>query len=710
MKKTVIILNLSIFIVFLLFLGPRFLWAQEAEGEKDFQTYTLGEQKGEDDYQVYTIGEVVVKGKDAVRDIAINNEVNPEDFKVQNNFSVSDALTWVPGVQVTTGRKNFTSFNIHGFDQNRILTLIDGVPYYETKYGGLAVSQLALEGIARIDVVKGAGSVLYGANQLGGVVNIITKKGTEKPSLSANGQYGLDGLENAYRFSAFHGMKKGILNYFISYAHQQRDAWDLSNDYNVRPTNINYRGWGPGGPPSDTRVIQEEGERLNSDYKTDNFWGKVGLESDKGSEVFANFHYIKTEQGDPPLLNQINVFPDFSWFDRIPSYDDWGIDLSGRHSFTDNFNLTARAFYHNHVDDYASYFDETYQDELALSTYEDYILGGIVIGEFVAADWNTLRGSLHYKGDSHKQRDLEDLPFAESFAYTGSAGLEDEGHFVNDRLSIVAGVSYDWFNVTQSEADPDNDGNIVDLDEPDTKDTFNPMIGARFEVNDATQLFGSIARKSRFPTLEQLYSSNSGNTELGTEESINYALGVRWISSYKWKFELAPFYHDISDWISRDGPRLEGTYQNYQNVTMLGFECNAELTPVDDFIIRAGFMYNDAKDKSEGAVTDKVRGVPVSIFDLSLQYILPRIRTKLDGTLLYVGESYDQLPTPANPDDPEVLNKDYTVINGKIAQPFLNGRLEAYLAGNNILDAYYEPTANAPAPGRTIWLGLTFRL
>ena len=60
--------------------------------------------------------------------------------------------------------------------------------------------------------------------------------------------------------------------------------------------------------------------------------------------------------------------------------------------------------------------------------------------------------------------------------------------------------------------------------------------------------------------------------------------------------------------------------------------------------------------------------------------------------------------------NPEVKNKDYTVINAKITQPFLHGRLEAFLAANNLLDAYYEPTVNLPAQGRTIWLGLSFRL
>jgi len=87
------------------------------------------------------------------------------------------------------------------------LTLIDGVPYYETNYGSLDLNQISLDSVARIDVVKGTASALYGANALGGVINIITKKPTEKPSFSANVEYGMDGLEDPYKFALSHGMK-----------------------------------------------------------------------------------------------------------------------------------------------------------------------------------------------------------------------------------------------------------------------------------------------------------------------------------------------------------------------------------------------------------------------------------------------------------------------------------------------------------------------
>ena len=355
------------------------------------------------DYQEYTLGEIVVTAQGSVvRDISLSDEVAPPDFEAVSAESVADVLTYVPGVQVTYGRKYLPSITIHGFDQNRILTLIDGVPYYETKYGGLDMNQVSLEGIARIDVVKGAPSVLYGPNALGGVINIITKKPTEKPFFGASAQYSVDGVDNAYVASLSHGREIGIFNYWLSYSHREWDSWDLSDDFKPRVGQIRTTPL-VGKTVTRNVVIEDGGERLNSDYKTDNFWGKFGIESSKGSEIYVNFHYIKTEKGDTPDLNRVNVFlnTNFSQFSRITAYDDWGIDLSGENALTDYFSLQGKFYYHNHEDEYTSYDNETYSRAVALSTYKDYIIGGMLLGDYKLVDWDTLRFSIHYKGDSH---------------------------------------------------------------------------------------------------------------------------------------------------------------------------------------------------------------------------------------------------------------------------------------------------------------------
>ena len=699
MRKIKKFLGLFVVLVALpLVLAP---WAQ-AEESKDYQEYTLGE--------IVNIG----KGS-AVRDIAIIDEVTPESFDAVNAESVADALTYVPGLQVTYGRKFFPSVNLHGFDQNRILTLIDGVPYYETKYGGLDLNQIGLEGVARIDVIKGAPSVLYGPNALGGVVNVITKKPTEKPALSATVEYGLDGWEDAYKASFSHGMKVGNFNYWLSYAHREWDSWDLSDDFTPREGMVRI------GKNREFLFIEDGGERLNSDYETDNFWAKFGLEPREGTEIYMNFHYISTEKGDSPNIDRVMVFPDeFSQFDRITAYDDWGIDLSAEHAFTDRFSLQAKFYYHDHEDEYTSYDDNTYSNAFAVSTYKDYIIGGMLLGDYKLASWDTLRFSFHYKGDSHEQRDFEHLPYSESFATTGSIGLENELSWFNDKLSVVAGVSYDWYDVTDAESDPFNDGNIVDHGTPDTMDEFNPMIGATYQVNDAFKVFASVARKTRFPSLDQIYSgedpdtgADSPNLDLEAETSVNYTMGVSWIFGDLLKLEVAPFFHDISDWITRDVPPSINPferYKNYDDIEMKGVEANAEITPFTDLLLKVGYMYNDASNESSNRATDEVLDVPEYTLNLSAQYIIPTIRTKINVTMLYLGESYSELPTPAEPDIEVAKTKSYKLCNAKITQPFMSNRLEAFFSVDNLFDENYEPNDGFPAPGTRMWLGLSFKM
>ena len=662
-----------------------------------------------DGYQEYSLGEIVVSGKgSAVRDIAITDEIKPEDFEAVNAESVADALTYVPGVQVTYGRKFFPSMTIHGFDQNRILTLIDGVPYYETKYGGMDLNQISLEGVARIDVVKGAPSVLYGPNALGGVVNIITKKPTEKPYLSATAEYGVDGLDDAYKASLSHGMKVGNFNYWLSYSHREWNSWDLADDFTPRIGKVTS-----GKKVLDQRFIEDGGERVNSDYQTDNFWGKVGLEPSEDTELYANFHYITTEKGDSPNLDRVNVFSDFTQFDRITAYDDWGIDLSAKHAFSDRFSLQATLYYHDHSDDYTSYTDQTYTEAVALSTYKDQIFGGMLLGDIRPVDWNTVRFSMHYKKDTHEQRDLESLPFAKSCAYTGSMGLENEMALIGDKLSIVTGISYDWFHIRKAEDDPENDANIIEEGTPEEIDAINPMIGVTYQAIEDIKLFASVAKKTRFPTLNQIYTGDVPNLDLDAESSINYTAGVSWKYKDLVTLEVAPFFHDVSDFITREVPPEDNPYSQYINfdqVEMKGVEVNTVITPIEDLSFKLGCMYNDATNKSPGRVTDDVLGVPEYTFNIGVQYTVPAIGTRLNWTMLYLGKSYRQLPTPEEPDLDVVENESYQLCNVKITQPFMSDRLEAFLAVDNLFDENYEPVSGYPAPGMSMWLGLTFKM
>src|SRR4030043_1912329 len=479
------------------------------------------------EYEVFDLGEIYITAEKlpAVRDVAITTEITAEDIKATNSRTVAEALSYVPGIRVSTGRKNEPNVQIHGFDQSKTLIMIDGVPYYETNYGKLDLNQIPIDNVAKIEITKGGASVLYGPNALAGVINIITKKPSDKPSAEAVVEVG----ENATsKVSVSHGMKVGIFNYWLNYAHQESNGWRMSDDFEPELGNIVRK---PGG--TSQAILEDGGFRDNSDYKSDSFWAKAGIEPDSGSEYYINFHYLSREKGNPPSTEEVQVLPDrpsFSQFARITRYDDWGVDLSGQQKIVEQLIMKAKLFYHNHIDDYTSYSDQTFDEEIAVSRYKDYLTGGAITTDFKPVKWDIIRLSFNYRGDSHKERDDTYLPFAESFSYTGSTGLENEFTLIKN-LSLIAGASYDWFRVTKAERNitDDDTGDFIhqdDLETPDTMEEFNPMIGATYNIAKSTRLFGSIARKVRFPPLQQLHSTTSGNVDLSAERSINYILGV----------------------------------------------------------------------------------------------------------------------------------------------------------------------------------------
>lgn len=675
--------------------------AEEKNPAKEVKVAQLDKK----DYQVYELGEVVVSEEgQGVKDVALTSEVTAEDIERTHSLTVPEALSYSPGITVTTGRKNEPEVRIHGMNQEESLILIDGVPYYETNFGKLNLNQLPTEMIARIDIIKGAPSVLYGSNAMSGVINIITKKQGPEATFSAKGEVGTN---DAYHLSATHGNSVGKFKYWLNAARKDIDSWEMSDDFTPRMGTIVRR---PGGTTD--AVLEDGGARNNSDFTQNSFWGKFGVELTPESKYYLSAYYLDSSYGFPPDINSERVFPNrpaFSGFARMDKYEDWGFDFNGEQRLSDTFKLRGKLFYHHHIDDYMSYDGPSYNNPIATSRFKDYMAGGAVYADWDLHPKDTLRFALHYRGDSHKERDDTYLPFAESFSYTGSAAVENTWRPI-DSLSVVLGISYDWYDVDkgQSNVTDRNTGDYIrteDLETPDQMDSFNPMIGATYTFKDKTRIFGSVARKTRFPTLQQIFSSRSGNLELDPQKSTNYTVGVARPWNEQVFSELAVFYHDIEDRISRDGPDPDSKYQNYENVKIWGLEFANAWTPIKDLSFRLAYTYLNAKDDSADRVTDDVVGIPEHKVDLSIGYTVPRLRTRLDLQGLFIAEQYDQLPTPANPDQEIEQVSGYFLANFRVAQP-IGDYVEAFAFVSNILDKNYESEYGYPGPGRNFWIGL----
>jgi len=671
---------------------------------------TAAEQKTDEGFESYSLGEVYVKGEKppAVKEVTVTSEVTAEDIKATGSKTVPQALSHTPGVFVSTGRRSEPSISIRGLDQSRVLILVDGIPYYTTYTGKLDLNQFTTDNVAKIEVSKGAASILYGANALAGVVNIVTKQPTGKPYFEITGEMG---EVDQYRASISHGMKKGIFSYWLNYSHDQSRGYGLSDDYvpGVVLARLN-----PGGNRS--YVTQEKGLRRNADYEINSFWGKFGIEPAPGSEYFVNLRYITRDKGNtiaavtPDGASRESVFlspPAFTQWFRFSRYDDFAIDVSGQQKVTDKLTLKSKIYYHNHADNLDSYNDPWYTTMVSRSSYQDYTIGGNIIAELKPVEWNTMRMVFNYIGDSHKERADTYLSYDNYFSFTGSAGIEDEINIMKN-FSVVLGGSYDWFHVTEART-----GAGAELRKPPSMNSFNPMIGATYVFPDATKLFASVARKTRFPTLSNFYTSRGGNVDLKAESAINSTIGVsRPFGDLAWG-QLAFYYNDISDYITRSSAAQTAPLMNYGDVVFTGVELNSEFYPMKDMVLRFGYTYNNATNESDGIENigrrdaTRVPFVPEHKVDLGFQYLIPMIKVKLDLNGSFLSKVYSQVPALDNPTQSSISVGSYFIMGARVSRVFFD-HYEAYLVVNNLTDKNYAPETYAfPAPGRTIFGGIT---
>ncbi|WP_257285932.1 TonB-dependent siderophore receptor [Endozoicomonas sp. SESOKO1] len=106
--------------------------------------------------------------------------ITNEDIQRSGVTSIPEALRMVPGMQVARLNGNTWSISTRGFNYifaNKLLVLIDGRTVYSPLFSGVNwdVQDTMLEDIARIEVIRGPGAALWGANAVNGVINIITK-------------------------------------------------------------------------------------------------------------------------------------------------------------------------------------------------------------------------------------------------------------------------------------------------------------------------------------------------------------------------------------------------------------------------------------------------------------------------------------------------------------------------------------------------------
>jgi outer membrane receptor for ferrienterochelin and colicins len=127
--------------------------------------------------------------EERLKDVVVETElISRAALERTGAADVATALQDAAGLQIDAGTPAGVGVSLRGFDSRRVLVLIDGQPLVGRLAGHLDLSRIPVQNIERIEIVRGPQSTLYGADALGGVVNIITQRpGARSAAVSLTG-------------------------------------------------------------------------------------------------------------------------------------------------------------------------------------------------------------------------------------------------------------------------------------------------------------------------------------------------------------------------------------------------------------------------------------------------------------------------------------------------------------------------------------------
>ncbi|MFT4177374.1 MAG: TonB-dependent receptor [Luteolibacter sp.] len=472
------------------------------------------------------LGELVVEGLKP----DITHRITSEEIRDFERNTLAESLDLLPGVSMTrVGGRSESMVTVRGFDLRQVPLHIDGIPVYVPYDGYADLGRFLMPDSGEIEVAKGLSPVLAGPNALGGLINVFTRRPTEKLEGSLHaGAFSGDGWKAG--LSAGGREEKGYWQLNASWL--QQDAFPLSGDFKSHPN--------------------ENGGRRNNSWREDwHLSGRVAWTPAADDEYALGFWSQRGEKGTPPYAGNDPTVAARFW--QWPQWDKDTFYLFTRTSLGPDTKLETKWHYDRFENLLRSFDDATYSTQTRGyafdSYYDDWIAGTSATLENRSLKNTRLAAAIHYQRDHHE----ETAPGEPVFTFedeTLSLGVEAEYDFGHGR-TLTGGLSHDRRDIR--EAVDTNTGNSIDAS---GTASWNPQLVYRQQFDDHLEGHFGIARKSRFPTIKDRYSYRMGqaipNPDLDPETVTHFDLGLGGKladSRIEWKAGL--FYSRIEDAIQR---------------------------------------------------------------------------------------------------------------------------------------------------------------
>lgn len=451
-------------------------------------------QTFEMDEFVVTASRVATSKVDTPANISV---ISAEEIADKNYSNVQEVLADTEGVNILGGG---SKGSINGEDQimingdTRVLVLVDGRRMNVGSTGKTSANWLPpANAIERVEVLKGGGSALYGSDAVGGVINIITKKGAELGSQvtlkAVGGSWGTE----QYGLTASGSNDKG-LGVFIAANKERRGNFDYKNQHGD--------------------VV----EMKNSGYNTEGVNLKLDQTIGDDNRVTFAFEHNNSEGGVP--YDTMDGFLETDNFERLNN------NVSLRYDWNETSDNSG------YFQIYKNYQHARFSSEAGStknSDFTDETVGFAMQQNLKVNENNELTiGAEYYETE------------VENALYTnGKNSIDNKAIYLEDRWKLSdswqlnTGLRYDEHNKYGEE--------------------FTPKVALNKKLNDNSNMYVSWGKVFKAPTVDQLYYKGglrdmpAGNPDLNPEKGDVWTLGANTKINDKTNLSASVYYCDIDN-------------------------------------------------------------------------------------------------------------------------------------------------------------------
>ncbi len=658
-----------------------------------------------------------VKNKTIIEDMTVTStktDVNPElspvdaytvdrtDIDYQPNYFMNnfgEFIRDVPGVHVAQyypWGPPWVHLRGTGHFLQRSVYLVDGIPLHQ--FLSVAVNP---NDIQQVDVVLGPSSALYGASAAGGAVNIITRSGQEGMGAVGSIAYG---SRNTFKPHAAVGDKVGNFNYYLSY------SGEYSDGYQMKPLDGMIDLYNRG-----VKSYVKQASLEDNEFRYTYLAGKAGWEGSNGMTLTAAINYqqrylyggqsnyIINDNGDTVVSSLRFTSPLSDWgkltvttgyqYQSIPSQETTGLSLvNGRVVLNDTITSTTDWDRHR----------------VPFEVQSDFYLG----------QSNVLTAGVSFAQEKEKNYMYAGTTSTQTYKYElttdmAAVYLQDQAFFLDDRLSLLAGVRYDYWRYHDIYDSGSSDK------EPDAvkKDHVTYRGGVKYRVNDMVALRAN-AGTAYWPGNPKWFFQNmntgstwrEANPDLDPEKTWMVDLGTD-VTLNKWQtlFKATVYYgriRDIMAYTYEDHPTVPNTTliktRNIGEAEIYGLELSLNQPLSEHFLFFAAATLNHSRIVEDQTNPDnegnQLRNSPDYWGSVGLRYSNPEI---VNGEILF-RYSGDRYYTDNNEDLPYYHMEAYQTVDAKIWRDWKlsdHWTLNTTLSAVNIFDQEYATEIVYVNPG-----------